>query len=126
VARFLTPAWLDDLDAAARDASVPDDVHLVVQQVVTDGDGDGEVAYVIEIADGALRVRSGRADDAHVTFRQDRATATAIAQGALSAQVAFMDGRLRLGGDLHAVLDRARHLAAIDDVFAAARDATTW
>ena len=32
-----------------------------------------------------------------------------------------MQGRLRLGGDLRAVIDRAGELAAIDDVLASVR-----
>ena len=124
MAGFLTDAWIALLDAVARTFSVPTDGHLVVQQIVTDA--DREVAYVVELAEGRLRVRAGRADDAHVSFVQDRATARAIARGELSAQVAFMDGRLRLGGDLRAVLARASELVAIEDVFAAAREATTW
>ena len=124
MAGFLTQAWIGELNAAGRNVSVPADLRLVVQQIVTSEGPD--VAYVIEIDDGLLRVRAGRADDPDVSFTQDRATAAAIAQGALSAQVAFMDGRLRLGGDLRSVLARAGDLAAIDDAFAAVREATTW
>jgi len=124
VAEFLTQAWIDELDEAGARASVPDGLRLVVQQVVTDG--DREMAYVIEIADGRIHARTGRADTADVSFELDRATATEIARGDLSAQVAFMDGRLRLGGDLRAVLARAGDLAAIDDAFAATRSRTEW
>ena len=124
MAGFLTEAWIDDLDAAVQAVALPDDVQLVVQQVVTDAGGD--VPYVIAIADGRVRVRSGRAERSDVSFTQDRATAAAIARGELSAQVAFLDGRLRLGGDLRAVLARAGDLAALDDAFAATRAATEW
>ena len=64
---------------------------------------------------------AGRVDDPDLTFTQDRATAEAIHRGDLSAQAAFMQGRLRLGGDLRAVIDRAVELATIDDLFAGAR-----
>ncbi len=121
MAGVLTDAWLDDLERAARDAAVDPDLRLRVQQVVPDGPDGHEVAYLLEVADGTVRVHRGRADEADVTFTQDLATAEAIHRGELSAQAAFMDGRLRLGGDLRAVLDRAGALAAIDDVFAAAR-----
>lgn len=114
-----TPGWLAELDAAARAASVPDDLDLVIQQVVTDG--DRELAYAIRLRDGAASVEQGRADDADVIFTQDRATATAIATGELSAQAAFMAGRLRVGGDLRGVLDRTQGVLALDDLFAPAR-----
>jgi alkyl sulfatase BDS1-like metallo-beta-lactamase superfamily hydrolase len=121
VAGFLTPAWLADLDAAARRASLPPDLRLTVQQVIPDGPDGQEFAYVVEAADGALSVQPGRAEHPDVTFTQDRATALAIQRGELSAQAAFIEGRLRLGGDLRAILDRAGSLADLDDVFAAAR-----
>lgn len=124
MAKFLTQAWIDDLDAASSAVSTPAHLRVVVQQVIT-GNGP-DVAYAIEISDGRMRVRAGRNDASDVSFTQDRATAAAIAQGTLSAQVAFMDGRLRLGGDLRSVLAHAGDLAAIDDAFAAVRDATTW
>jgi len=124
VAEFLSAAWLSTLEAAAHGATVPDELRLVVQQVVHDG--GKEVAYALRVAGRTVTVERGRVADADVTFTQDRATAAAIATGELSAQAAFIDGRLRVGGDLRAMVDRARDLAAIDDLFAAARAATTW
>ena len=73
------------------------------------------------VADGRLRVERGRVADPDLTFTQDRATAEAIHRGELSAQAAFMQGRLRLGGDLRAVIDRAGELGAIDDVLGSVR-----
>ena len=89
-----------------------------MQQVVPDGPDGHEFAYVVEAADGRLSVHAGRAEHPDVTFTQDRATALAIHRGELSAQAAFMEGRLRLGGDLRDVIRRAGALAALDDVFA--------
>lgn len=124
LAAFLTPAWINDLDAAARTLALPTDLRLVVQQVVRDD--EVEVAYVIEIADGHGRVRLGRVEHPDVSFTQDRPTAAAIAQGTLSAQAAFMDGRVQLGGDLRTVLNHVSDLAMIGDAFATVRAATTW
>lgn len=124
VAQFLTDAWIDALDASGAQASVSPDLTVVVQQVVVDD--DHEVAYVIRVGDGRVRVASGRDDTADVSFTQDRATAGAIARGELSAQAAFMDGRLRVGGDLRGLLHHAAALSALEDVFGPARAATTW
>jgi hypothetical protein len=127
MAEFLTPAWIADLDAAGRGATVSDDVRVVVQQIVLDDDGgDGEVAYAVRVADGCVRVEPGRAADAVVTFTQLRSVAAAIARGERSAQSAFLAGDLRVGGDLAAVLEGSRALAALADVFAPARATTTW
>lgn len=124
MAEFLSDAWIADLDAAARTVSPDADLQLVIQEVVL-GDGGPDAAYVIRIADGRVTVTTGRTDDADLTLTQDRATASEIARGELSAQVAFMAGRLRAGGDLRAVMERSSALAALGDVFASVRAATT-
>lgn len=124
VAQFLTDAWIESLDVAGAAADLAPELDVIVQQVVIDG--DLEVAYVVRVGEGRVRVTSGRDDAAHVSFTQDRATAAAIARGEVAAQVAFMDGRLRVGGDLRGLLRHAAALAALDDVFAPARAETTW
>lgn len=119
VTERFTAGWLADLDAAVRSTAVAPELRLVIQQIVTD---DGEdLAYSIRLEGGQISVVAGRTDDADVTFLQDRSTADAIADGTLSAQAAFMAGRLRVGGDLRAVLDRARGVLELDDLFAGAR-----
>ena len=107
MAGFLTNEWFDDLDEAARGAERAPDLRLVLQQIVPDGPDGDEVAYVSwSPAAGSPSSAAGpRTPD--VTFTQDRATAEAIHRGELSAQTAFIEGRLRLGGDLRAVIERA-------------------
>jgi putative sterol carrier protein len=125
VVEFLTDAWVAELDAAARAVRLPADLSIVVQQVVLADRGDVS-EYTVRVADGRASVTRGRADDAHVVFTQDRATAAAIAKGELSAQAAFLAGRLRVGGDVRQVIDRARDLQVLDDVFGPTRAVTTW
>ena len=125
MAEFLSDAWLASLEDAASEVRVPADLRLVIQQVVLQDRGH-ERAFTVRIADGTVSVEAGRAEEPDVSFTQDRATAAAIARGELSAQAAFMAGRLRIGGDLREVMDRARELAALDDLFAKARATTTW
>lgn len=125
MAEFLSDLWIAGLAACANEAVVPEDLHLIIQQVVLD-EAQRECAFTIRIADGSVTVEAGRTDDADVSFTQDRATAAAIARGELSAQAAFMAGQLRVGGDLRVVIDRARELSVLSDVFAAARADTSW
>lgn len=125
MAEFLTDAWIAELDRVAQGASAPFDLRLVIQQVVLEARGV-ERCYAVRVEDGRVSIAPGRAQDADLTLTQDRATAAAIARGELSAQVAFMAGELRVGGDLRLVLERAGALAALGDVFAAARNSTTW
>ena len=124
--RHLSPEWIAALDEAAQASAslraAASDLDLTVQQVVDDG--DGEVTWYVRLRGGEVAVRPGRADDADVTFTQDRATARAIADGELSAQAAFMAGRLRTGGDLTRLLAHREALDDLDDVFADVRART--
>lgn len=125
MARFLSPEWLDDLIAAAEAQPGPDGDRFTLQQIVTDGHG-GEVAWSVTVGEGSVAVAAGRHESAAITFTQDHATAAAIHHGALSAQAAFMTGRLRVGGDVRVLLERHDALASLDDIFASARQATTY
>ena len=71
MARFLSPEWIEEMNAElSAGERTPDGGRLVLQQVVTDGP-DGDVAYAVEIDGGRVHVTSGRAaapaDQAHIT-----------------------------------------------------------
>ena len=68
---------------------------------------DGDAAYHVTIDNGTVRIASGEANDATVTFTQDGATATAVSRGELSAQGAFMTGLIRIRGDLPKLIEHA-------------------
>jgi alkyl sulfatase BDS1-like metallo-beta-lactamase superfamily hydrolase len=129
VPRYLTQEWLDaaqravDGDATLADATK--DVQLTVQQVVTGGP-DGDAAYHVAIDDGAVRVLTGEANDATVTFTLDWDTATAVSRGELSAQGAFMTGRIRVRGDLPKLVEHGSVFGGVDDVLADLRAQTTY
>lgn len=125
MSRFLSDEWLADLAAAADAGTGPAGPAFTLQQVVTDDSGD-EVAWSVTVGAGELCVRPGRAAAPTVTFTQDRPTAAAIHRGELSAQAAFMTGRLRVGGDVRQLLEHQEILATLDDVFAGVRSATTY
>src|SRR5579864_1404888 len=105
--RFLSPEWLDAAGDALRRAPglVPDteDTAITLQQVVTGGP-DGEVAYRIRIDHGSVELLPGRGD-ADVVFTEDWDTAADVAIGRRSPQAAFLDGRVRVGGDVAAVVE---------------------
>jgi putative sterol carrier protein len=129
VARFLSPDWLAAASAAASGsaalATATAGVRLVVQQVVTGGP-DGEVTYVVAIDDGRVSLRVGNDGGADVTFTVGWETAVAMSTGALGGQEAFTTGRLRLGGDVGALLRHGPALAGLDAVFAGVRERTTY
>jgi putative sterol carrier protein len=126
---YLTEEWIDaaqravEADSALSDATK--DVQLTVQQVVTDGP-EGDAAYHVVIDDGTVRVVSGEAGEATVTFVQSWETATAVSRGELSAQAAFMTGRIRVRGDLPKLVEYGSLFGGVDDVFADLREHTTY
>ncbi len=111
--------WLDRcLDANPVDA---DAEPLVVQHRVDEGDGS-EFCWYVRIGDGRARACEGVAPpcESMVTFSCDRATAVAIADAKESPQRAFLEGRLRLSGDVRLLIAarpvlRTLRLAGDDD-----------
>jgi hypothetical protein len=127
--RYLSPQWID----AARQAVAADDalpaalaeITLTVEQTVEDGP-DGTVSWHITIHDGRVTITPGPAAGSDLRFTTSYDTAAQIASGALAAQRAFAEGRLRVGGDLSLLIAHQRAVAAIDDALAPVRAKTTY
>lgn len=127
---FATVEWIAELDTAVA-ASVPlseasKDISIVVRQTVTDMPTGGDFSWHVTIDSGTCRVLSGPGTTVDVTFTQDHATAQAIAAGTLSAQAAFMLGKLRMGGNVAKLMEYASAFNALDDVFTQVRANTTY
>jgi hypothetical protein len=128
VPEFLSSAWLDELDGAARAAGpVPGIAPFVIEQVVTGVRGRGEVRYRLVFDDSGLRVDTDTArGDADVVFTTDHATAAGIARGDANAQQALADGAFRVGGALDTLVARSDALSALTDIFSTVRHTTTF
>jgi putative sterol carrier protein len=129
VPSYLSDAWIAAMDAAVRDHAglrrATGDIALAVQQTITRG-SERSVSYVVSLRHGTNRVTSGPDPGADVTFTCDEATATAITRGLVSAQEAFLAGRLRIGGDTRALMRHQPVLADLDDVFVGVRADTDF
>lgn len=127
--RYLSPEWFDAAGAAlaggAGCAPAPAGVVLTVEQTV-DGTPDGTVRWHLTIADGKIALTPGPAVRPDVRFSTTYAVAVAVARGEVSAQRAFVEGDLRVGGDIRTVIEHGPSLAAVDDALAAVRAATTY
>ncbi len=112
--QYLSDEWMT---AAAADLAASDslreatsDAELTIQYDVAGAPG-GKAAYGITVDHGTVTLEPGAHKDAQVRFELDYSSAAAIASGELSAQAAFMQGKLKLGGDVsvlvrqHALLD---------------------
>jgi len=102
--RFLSQDWLDLQKGLAERLPERPGATARVQYVVT-GAPDGEVRYFQSWLDGRLG-DSGLGDDqdAELTYRLAYVDARQIAEGALDANVAFMQGRVKVTGDMGKVM----------------------
>jgi putative sterol carrier protein len=125
VPRFLTQTWVDQVNEAMGDVSVPSDVDLAVAHHVAGGP-DGDVVYVLRMSGGAVDARLADASDTDVHLYQDYATAAAIARGELSAQQAVAAGRLRVAGDTRALVRHADAFSAVANAFRHVAADTTY
>lgn len=93
-------------EALASDAGFQSsiaNVTLGVQFVVTGSPG-GDVSYYLDIADGKAETGSGVLDGADVSVTSDYDTAKAISKGELNVQMAFISGKIKLGGNTAKVM----------------------
>ncbi|MDW3220842.1 MAG: SCP2 sterol-binding domain-containing protein [Acidimicrobiales bacterium] len=105
----LDPAsWLARLQARAADLSPPAELALRIEQRF-----DDEAVWHVVIADGEVTVAAGPDPDADVSVATSREVAARLAAGDGSAQRAFLDGDLRVGGDIAALLANREALAQL-------------
>lgn len=123
--RFLSPEWLAAAADAVRAAAPGGTDGLTLQQVVTGGP-DGDVAYRVRIGRDTVELLPGRGDEADVVFIEDWDTAAAIGEGRLSPQAAFVDGRVRVSGNVALVMAAQESLATVESALAGVRAATTY
>jgi putative sterol carrier protein len=126
MAGFLSPEWVADLATTAEGVEVAADQDVTVQQVVVVDGGGEQVRWGLRVAGGRVAVVPGEVPGADVTLTTDQATATSLARGEAAVTDVFMAGRLRLAGDLRALMRAGAALGALDEAFAAVRDRTTW
>lgn len=74
--------------------------NLGIQFVVSDGDDGGPLHYNMALNGGNASISKGELEGADVTVTSDKATAAGIAKGDLNTQMAFMTGKVRVGGNL--------------------------
>lgn len=128
MAEFLSPAWLTELDDAARASgylAVSAGEPLALEHEVRDSP-HGDVRYHVTADASGTRFHRGPADAPTLTVVTDYATAIALHRGEINAQRAITTGRALVRGDLAGLVRHAEALSAIDDVFAKVRAATTY
>lgn len=119
MARYLSPEWFDDVNAAGRQrAGVGGAGRLTLQQVVTDGPY-GEVRYWVRLDGGTLEASLGEADAPDAVISQSYDTAVAVVTGKTEVQTALMSGDIRLSGNVAVLVENQQ---ALDELEAALSD----
>lgn len=127
--RYLSPEWITAMGTELAESGALDGIaaeHSIgVTQVVTDTP-HGTVTYHLRVGDGAATFGEGPAEPEDVRFEQDWVTATSVATGHVSAQEAFINGRIRLHGDQQKLLESQPVFGALDQVFNVVRAKTDY
>jgi hypothetical protein len=139
MARYLSPEWVQAFDAALAPLDLTEaigaagagslkasDGAFAVAHVVTGGP-QGPVRLVLTVADGRARLAldPDEALPVDVTIVLDHAEALAMARGALQPADALAAGRVRVRGDLAALVAGQSVLAAATAMLGSALDDLT-
>ena len=127
--QYLSDEWMHEANAALAASPAPGDLTesdpVVLQYDVTGGPG-GKRRYALSFADGAVTLDPGAHGDAPASFALDYDIAVQIARGELSAQAAFMQGSLKLGGDVMVLVRQHALLDGLGDALAELRTRTEY
>ena len=97
---WLTQEWMDEQTKLAADQPERPGATARMQYVITGGP-DGEIRYYWVLEDGHLvENRLGTLDDAELTLTQSYEDALLIQKGELDEQAAFMQGRIKVAGNM--------------------------
>lgn len=100
MAKYLTQEWLDESRELAKDQPERAGASARMQYVVTGGP-DGDVKYYWVIQDGKLlESKLGEIPDPDFTMTSTYEDSVAIAKGELDPNAAFMQGKMKVTGDM--------------------------
>ena len=100
MAKYLSEAWIDETRALAASQPVRPGATALMQYVVSGGP-DGDIKYWWRLEDGTLLESAlGVAEAADFTMALSYADSVKIQQGELDANAAFMQGRMKVTGNM--------------------------
>lgn len=102
--KFLTEEWASTMTEALNSSEefkkAASSQQVKLQQVVTGTPDGGETKYYFTLDGGTAQVGLGEVADAEATITQNYETAVAIVKEELNAQNAFMQGKLKVSGNM--------------------------
>jgi hypothetical protein len=100
MSKWLTQEWLDQTRSMAENQPERPGASAKMQYIVTGGP-DGEIKYYWLLENGKLLdSQLGEMPDAEVTMTQTYEDAQKIQKGELDANAAFMQGRIKVSGNM--------------------------
>jgi putative sterol carrier protein len=104
MAKYLTQEWMDRAKELAQDFPETPGATVRMQQVIT-GAPDGDVKYYTVIDNGkTLEQTLGEDAEADVTLTNSYDDAVKIMKGELDANAAFMQGRVKVTGNMAKIM----------------------
>jgi len=98
--KWMTQEWMDAQTELAKDQPERPGATARMQYVVTGGP-EGDIRYYWVLEDGHLKENAlGTLDDAELTLTQSYEDALRIQKGELDEQAAFMQGRIKVEGNM--------------------------
>jgi putative sterol carrier protein len=104
MSKWLSQEWLDETRKMSESQPERPGATARMQYVVTGGP-DGDVEYFWVLEDGKLKeAKVGKLDDAEVTLTTGYEDAKKIQKGELDANAAFMQGKVKVTGNMAKVM----------------------
>lgn len=101
--KFQTEEWAKEVTNALQSNEAVGNAAkgqtTAIQFVTSDAPG-GEVKTFVRINDGIAEVGVGEVEGAEATITQNYETAVAIDKGELNSQAAFMQGKIKISGNM--------------------------
>lgn len=101
--KFLSQEWAEQISAALNSSaefrSAATSKKMGLQQVVKDAP-EGEIRYYFALEDGDASIALGELTNPDATVEQSYETAVAMSRGEIGASQAFMQGKLKISGNM--------------------------
>lgn len=117
--KYLSEEWIKEVNNRLQSneavASAAKGQNLIIQNVITDTP-DGEKKTFLRITDGAPEIGLGEVEGAEATVTQNYETSVAVAKGELNSQAAFMQGKIKVQGNMMKLMTIQPFLQALGKV----------
>ncbi|MDE0606703.1 MAG: SCP2 sterol-binding domain-containing protein [Acidimicrobiaceae bacterium] len=108
--------WIAQRQQRVAELEFTPDLTLTIEHRIT---GDDEDTWHVEIDAGQVTFRAGPHPNPTLILTGSRSTTDAIRSGRQSAQRAFLDGELKVGGNIARLLDSHIQLEKVAETLAA-------